>query len=177
MNRQIAARLARELMDRHGLNEWKIEWSRAKRTHGQCVYAKKTLIFSAVAFDHIGESEARDTILHEIAHALVGPSAAAHGYVWKGKCLEIGGTGKQYVSREASDAIPAAWIGTCRNGHITKQHRAPLRVKACGRCSSRFDPNNIYTWKHNNRPVCLREMPNRYAKEAIAIHNRYGVKF
>lgn len=167
------ARLARTLMNQHGLSDWKIEWSRAKKTHGLCRYSTKTLVFSAVAFQHIGEAEVRDTILHEIAHALAG-HRAGHGPEWRRVCLAIGGNGKQYVTREAAQAVPAAWVGTCRNGHTSQMHRAPLRVKACGHCSPSFRPENVYTWKQNGRTVPVGQMPDRYVREIVNMRSRYA---
>lgn len=171
------ARLARTLMNQHGLSDWNIKWSRAKKTHGLCQYSTKTLTFSAVAFAHIGEEEVRNTILHEIAHALAGASAG-HGYKWKQIHREIGGTGAQYVTRTASATIPTAWTSECSKGHKgSGQHRAPLRVKACAKCSSVWRPENILTWKKNGVKVCLRDMPDRYKQEAVSLNARYGVKF
>jgi predicted SprT family Zn-dependent metalloprotease len=177
VNRYAAARLARKLMDEHGLQDWKIVWTRAKNTHGQCCYSIRTLKFSAVAFDHIGEAEVRNTILHEIAHALAG-AGTGHGWKWQQIHRQIGGTGQQFVTKTASVSIPAAWIGECPNGHKSSgYHRAPLRVRSCGECSPRFDPRFILSWKHNGRRVCIAEMPQRYRAEVVVMNNRYGVKF
>lgn len=168
------AKLARSLMNEHGLNDWKISWSRAKKTHGRCIYGIKTLEFSAVAFSHIPEDEVRETILHEIAHALAG-SAAKHGIVWQRVYRSIGGTGGQYVSTVAAKAIPVAWIGKCANGHESNgQHRAPLRVKACGKCSSAWRPENIFSWYKNGRKMHISEMPDRYRQEFTRLVIKHG---
>jgi hypothetical protein len=42
-----------------------------------------------VSVDRNGAEEIVDTILHEIAHALVGPRHG-HDTVWKAKCTDIG---------------------------------------------------------------------------------------
>jgi predicted SprT family Zn-dependent metalloprotease len=163
-------------MDQHGLTAWKIIWTRAKRTHGRCNYTARTLEFSSVAFAHIGEAEVRDTILHEIAHALAG-HAAAHGYRWQTICRQIGGSGMQYVSKEAAAALPTTWEGRCPKGHVGIQsYRAPLRVKACTKCSNGrgFQPEYIFAMYHNGRRVNLGQMPVRYAKEIMALRARYG---
>lgn len=168
------AKLARALMNEHGLSDWKIKWSRAKNTHGRCFYGIKTLEFSGVAFAHISEDEVRNTILHEIAHALAG-AEAGHGHVWKTIHRNIGGTGAQYVAKAAAKAIPVAWIGRCPNGHESNgQHRAPLRVKACGKCSRGWSPENIYSWYKNGRKMHISEMPVRYRQEFTSIVNKHG---
>jgi predicted SprT family Zn-dependent metalloprotease len=168
------ARLARKMMDEHGLTDWKIAWSRAKKTHGLCNYATRTLTFSAVAFAHIDEAEVRNTILHEIAHVFAG-GLAGHGPSWQRIHRSIGGTGEQYVSKTASKAIPTAWVGKCRNGHESNgQHRAPLRVKFCAKCSPRWKPENVFVWYKNGRRMHVTEMPVRYQAEARTIVNQYA---
>lgn len=167
------ARLVRQMMNEHGLQDWKIAWTRAKKTHGLCCYSIKTLKFSAVAFAHIPEEEVVQTILHEIAHALAG-SVAGHGPAWVRVLRSIGGTGGQYVSREAAQAIPTAWEGRCPAGHTTGQHRAPLRVKACGKCSRVYRPENVYRWYHHGRAVGLGGMPQRYVTEVVSMRRTYG---
>lgn len=169
------ATLVRKMMNEHGLQDWKIAWSRAKKTHGRCYYATKTLEFSSVAFAHIDEAEVRDTILHEIAHALAG-YAAGHGYQWRAIHRQIGGTGAQYVSQAAAKAIPTAWVGKCRQGHTLGQHRAPLRVKACGKCSPTWRFENIMDWYQNGQKVSMGSMPVRYRNEYYSVLAKYGAK-
>lgn len=170
------ATLVRKMMNEHGLSDWKIAWSRAKKTHGLCNYTTRTLTFSAVAFAHIDESEVRNTILHEIAHALAGP-LAAHGWKWQQIHRQIGGTGAQYVSQTAAKAIPVAWVGKCRNGHVNSgQHRAPLRVKACGQCSPRWKFENVMEWYQHGRKVSVSSMPDRYRNEYYSLLAKYGAK-
>lgn len=166
-------RLARQLMDQHGLTDWKLVWNRAKRTHGQCNYSTRTITLSEV-MQHVSDEDFVDTVLHEIAHALVGSGVEAHGYVWRRKAIEIGGTGTQYVSREASQAVPAAWEGHCPVcSKVARQHRAPLRVKACA-CGVRFRPERVLRWHKHGQPVPLGMMPSRYVTEAIRMRSQFG---
>jgi predicted SprT family Zn-dependent metalloprotease len=161
-------------MDEHGLTRWKIGWNRAKKTHGMCQHSTWTLTFSTVAFDHIGEAEVRETILHEIAHALVGPGHE-HDSTWRSMYRRIGGTGGQFVSQEAAKAIPTAWVPRCPAGHTGHGlHRAPLRVKGCGQCSRTWKPETVMTWYHNGRRVPIGAMPVRYVREALVLRAKYG---
>ena len=167
-------RLARQLTDQHGLTAWKLVWNRAKDTHGLCDYRTMTITLSE-AMQHVSDQDYLDTVLHEIAHALVGPGHA-HGYVWRRQCLAIGGNGQQYVSKAASAAVKATapWEGRCpKCTHVTRQHRAPLRVKAC-RCGVRFRPEHVLVWHKDGRRVPLGQMPVRFVTEAIRMRAQFG---
>lgn len=83
-----AERLARRLMAKHGLVEWSFAFDRAKRRFGCCHHTTKTLSLSRHLTLLNGEEAVRDTILHEIAHALT--PGAHHGPAWRAKCRELG---------------------------------------------------------------------------------------
>ena len=72
-----AARMARALMAEHGLRGWSLVFDRAKRRAGICRYDQRVIGLSAPLTALHGEADVRDTVLHEIAHALVG---ARHGH-------------------------------------------------------------------------------------------------
>lgn len=87
---QGIANLARLLMDKHGLKHWRFEFDRAKRRVGCCKHRIQTITLS-YHYCTRGNSvvDIKDTILHEIAHALAGPGAG-HGPKWKAICRQIG---------------------------------------------------------------------------------------
>lgn len=92
MDLKRAADLAAELMDRHGLltRGWIFEFDTiSKRRCGQCTHSTKTINLSVSYVTLNREELVRDTILHEIAHALVG-RGHGHDRTWKLKCVEIG---------------------------------------------------------------------------------------
>ena len=92
---RIAA-MARELMDEHGLDAWTFAFLEAERRLGDCHFQERVIrIGRAHALD-ASEAEIRDTILHEIAHALAGPEAR-HGPVWKATAKRIGATPRANV--------------------------------------------------------------------------------
>lgn len=84
---------ARKLMLSHGLSEWEFGINNNVRRAGVCHYPTASspgrIELSAHFIEHNSEEEIRDTILHEIAHALVGPRHG-HDAVWQAKCREIG---------------------------------------------------------------------------------------
>jgi len=91
----IAAQtLATELLTRHGLTAegWTFAFDRAQRRLGACKYNRKQITISHYMTVAADRHTVHQTLLHEIAHALVG-HAAAHGPVWKAKAASIGYTG------------------------------------------------------------------------------------
>ena len=74
--------LARSEMDKNGLFDWKLDLDHAKVRAGACFFREKKISFSRNFVKNSNESEIYDTILHEIAHALVGPKHG-HNVVWK----------------------------------------------------------------------------------------------
>ena len=83
------AATARELMDLHGLSDWALVYGESQRRLGLCKH-KDQLI--RIALHHALDDEdhdIRDTVLHEIAHALAGPGHG-HGARWKEIAARIG---------------------------------------------------------------------------------------
>lgn len=91
-----AADRARELMDRHGLDEWALRFNGARKKLGECRPLQKLILISRVHALNGAPGQVTDTILHEIAHALVGP-AAHHGPEWKAAARRLGATPRANV--------------------------------------------------------------------------------
>jgi predicted SprT family Zn-dependent metalloprotease len=89
MDMADAEKLATQLMHQHGLDGWQFKWDRATKRLGSCNYTRKRITLSAHQTKNRQELEVKDTILHEIAHALL-PPRTGHGKLWKAKCVEIG---------------------------------------------------------------------------------------
>src|SRR5437879_2661559 len=69
--RSEVRKLALTLIAQHGLHDWTVAFNKRKRTLGLCRYGVKAIELSVYLVDRNGEEEIRDTILHEIVHALV----------------------------------------------------------------------------------------------------------
>ncbi|WP_176770701.1 SprT-like domain-containing protein [Microbacterium sp. 77mftsu3.1] len=82
--------LARELMDEHGLTDWRIRIDNTTRRLGACDRSRKTILLSRQYITAGSAQQTRDTILHEIGHALAGPGEG-HGQNWKSIVASIGG--------------------------------------------------------------------------------------
>lgn len=151
MRGEDALVLALQLMNEHDLTRrgWRFGWLNSVRTMGQCQYTlggggfiKLSRKLVAVA----PESEVRDTILHEIAHALVGPGHH-HNHIWRRQALAIGCNGQRCHNVK----LEAPWNATCgKCGTVHSRHRLTFKVRQfahCGKC--RMSPETKLTWSRS----------------------------
>ncbi|MEX2672648.1 MAG: SprT-like domain-containing protein [Phycisphaeraceae bacterium] len=108
-----AQQLALDLMDRHGLREsgWRFAWGHGKRLLGSAqvrravhrptgrIIETKTLRLSRHLVRLNDDFEVRDTILHEIAHAIAGVENG-HNHIWRKVCREIGARPQRLAGEE-----------------------------------------------------------------------------
>lgn len=146
MHTTAALRLARSLMDAHGLHAWSVGLDRAKTRAGVTVFAQRRISLSAPLTRLHDEGHVRDTILHEIAHAVVGP-AHGHDSVWKAKAREIGASDARCFTSAAAREL-APFIGICPAGHEVRRHKRPTRLVSCSQCAPRFELGNLFEWTH-----------------------------
>ena len=98
---------ARTLMDDHGLEEWTFGFNRAIGRAGICYTSRKHISLSKPLTEARTAEEVTMTILHEIAHALVGPRHA-HDNVWRRTFIELGGNGSRtYTASPAVEELQA----------------------------------------------------------------------
>ncbi|MBD3783249.1 MAG: SprT-like domain-containing protein, partial [Micrococcales bacterium] len=153
MEVQQALAMGRRLVREHGLDGWTVVADRAKTRAGVCRFARRQIGISGPLTTLHSESEVRDTLLHEIAHALVGPEHG-HDAVWRETAVRIGCSGERCVPADAP-RVPGDWVGRCPAGHERSRHRAPTRVMSCGRCSRTFDPQHLFSWTFRGRRASL----------------------
>lgn len=92
MKLEDAEKLALFLMSRHGLSNWSFGFNRRKRSLGSCVSVPGQpgrIELSRDWTEVLDEDEVRQTLLHEIAHALVGVEKG-HGYAWRYTARTLG---------------------------------------------------------------------------------------
>ncbi|MDE2313625.1 MAG: SprT-like domain-containing protein [Elusimicrobia bacterium] len=134
-----AASLARRLLDIHGLMEWRFSFDRSRRRFGVCNWNAKTIGLSRPLTELNGEIHVRDTILHEIAHALAG-RLAGHGPKWRQAALLAGANPRRCYDRSVT-LPPLPLLLRCPTcGASREVARRFKRKRSCGRCSNRFDP-------------------------------------
>ncbi len=144
MKLEDARSLAEALMRKHNVPPaWSFCFDRAKVRFGKCDYRKKRISLSSHLVQLNDEPEVRDTILHEIAHALA-PRDAGHGPVWRAQALAIGCNGTRCYGTEVQRPRPK-YKGTCGAcGRVIYRHRR--KVIACGQCTRVFDPRFAFVW-------------------------------
>lgn len=168
MNLFEARRLAVSLMHQFGLSAWRLEFSKAKTRSGECRHDRRTLVLSAPMVTVMSPSEVTETVLHEIAHALVGPEHG-HDDVWRLTAQRIGATGR--VTLHTSAAPAHDWVGTCPQGHRAERHRRPAHPMSCGECARGFEVSSLVTWQFKGRSV---PMTPAYRAEEAALKAAAG---
>ena len=121
-----------ELMKAHGLaaKGWVARLDDSRSRAGACDYSKKRILLSRLYVRVVGRSELDDTILHEIAHALVGPHHH-HDAVWRAKARAIGCSGDRCHTLRFS---PPRWIVACQGGCFSRPAHRRRRHAVCRRC-------------------------------------------
>ena len=122
---------AEKLMTEHGLWKWRFGFDQASRRGGRCAFDRQEISLSEAFVIAASPTEVTDTILHEIAHALVGPKHG-HDAVWKATAHQIGCSGR--VTHDI-DFSTARWILTCTTcGWCIPRirRRKGLVCKTCG---------------------------------------------
>ena len=138
MNLHEAQRLARQLMDKHGLADWSFRFDRSRKRFGMCAAARRLISMSAYLTHLNSEAKVRDTILHEIAHAL--EPGDGHGTRWKARCLALGAKPVRCYSSAEIVTPPqpsAAYSIGCTTCQWWSDRRRILgRRLICRRCGS-----------------------------------------
>jgi predicted SprT family Zn-dependent metalloprotease len=131
---ETVSRWARMVMDSFGLCEWRFGYDRATRRLGCCNYRTMMISLSRHFVRMNGLPEIRQTLLHEIAHALSGPGHG-HGRVWRAMANRVG---CRPVRCGRAEMPAGKWRASCpgcsRGFH---RHKSPKRMtgwhcRACG---------------------------------------------
>lgn len=135
MNIFEVSSLARGLMKKHGLGHWVFQFDRAKRRAGRCSFSLELISLSENFALRNEPADVTDTILHEIAHALVGPHIG-HGPIWRAMARKIGAKPIRCYG-DHINMPKGRWRATC-NGCKKEfyYHRRPKYItgRYCRRC-------------------------------------------
>lgn len=132
---------AETLLKKHGLQSWRFGFDQALRRGGRCAFDRQEISVSEQFAFAASDEEVTDTILHEIAHALVGPKRG-HDATWKATAKRIGCSGRVTHNIEFSVARWVLTCTTCGWREPRLRRRRGLVCKGCGRAVE-FQPNIV----------------------------------
>ena len=153
-----AISLSKSLLNQYPeLSEWGVTTNKRKRSFGICSYRYRRIELSEFLIPHMTDKAIKDTIIHEIAHALT--RGHNHDYVWRRKCIELGGDGRRvggddkYInaleSRKNFDKT-AKYTLTCPVcGDSHGRHRKTSKSSSCGKCCNYYNEKYKFIVKQN----------------------------
>ena len=121
---------AQELLRQHGLPDWRFRFDHGSRRAGCCRFDRREISLARQFALVAPAEEILDTLLHEIAHALVGKKHN-HDAVWRAKAMAIGGTGRRCHSLRFA---PPRYIVFCTRGCWIATAERRRRNVICRRC-------------------------------------------
>jgi predicted SprT family Zn-dependent metalloprotease len=125
----------RTLLDSHGLHDWTVRFNRASNVYGICKYRTKEILLSDVLCLLNSREQTRDTILHEIAHALT-PRDSGHGYEWKSVARQIGAKPERcFSAQEVATPKKKYWYGCELCGRHSFCNRKKKLNRSCVPCA------------------------------------------
>lgn len=152
MNTKQALKLATDLKNKYGLREWCVKLTGSKFYFGKCCYSERCIRLSRLLVELNNEHTVRDTILHEIAHAIL--PMCGHNTAWRKLFISMGGNGERCYNSSTTILPPANYAGVCPNGHTATRYRMSKRTvaMACTKCcrnysNGKYDPKFMFNWK------------------------------
>jgi len=141
------------LVARHLGGGWSFALDHARTRLGYCRFVERRISCSRYLIAYLADDEVEQVILHEIAHALVGPGTG-HSRAWQRTARALGYTGGRTI------AVPEArlstrWRGTCAAGHEILRHRRPRYAVLCGACAAR-GLRHLVTWQDRGLDLLAR---------------------
>lgn len=137
MDLLAAEHLAKNLIEEH-VPHYSFEWNELKTAIGICSERRLTIFLSKHWVEALDPESVKDTILHEIAHAIAGCDAN-HGQAWKAACVQLGANPSrcQMVSKEIMNKVPHKYEAVCSCEHVFVAHRLGRHIR-CGnyRCNT-----------------------------------------
>lgn len=139
-------------MAKHELFGWRFQFDDAVRRFGYCSYKKEIISISRNLVELNSEEKVRDTILHEIAHALC-DRKDGHNSNWIFKARAIGCDGERCYNHEEIETPELKWKATCSKcGRVVNYARRPKNRRSCGECTPhRFDENCLLIIEANEK--------------------------
>ena len=134
--------IRKHMAEAAGSHGWTLGFDLAPSRAGVCRFNERRIDLSVSYCLGATRADVHDTILHEIAHALVGPRHN-HDQVWKAKAQEIGCTGDR--CHRVQHTIPN-WVGECGCGQQWFRQKLQRRMmfnRVCAKCKGSIK------WRHH----------------------------
>ena len=134
----LGEQLIREHEIKSGLKAgWQFAFDLAPARGGSCRYKEKQITLSVTYCLKAAKEEIIDTILHEIAHAIVGPKHG-HDATWKIVARRIGCTAERCHNVQHTSP---RWHGQCGCGQQWERQRLSrsIRTSRCGKCRGNIE--------------------------------------
>lgn len=125
--KQVADK-AYNLIAEHGLVNWQVQFNNRTVVVGETDHLEKTLTFSKKFIKVAEEHEFYGVLMHEIAHALLGPGFG-HGERFIEKCMQIG--------------VPEEYATYATKKHIRKYM---YKCSECGYAGSHNSHKDVYCY-------------------------------
>lgn len=133
-------RFAYRLLKENGLTAWRVGFNHNVR-FGVCKHDEKAIFISLVGMQYSTPEAIRDTVIHEVAHAVVGPGNG-HNAKWVRAAKKLGLENPQRLASEKTGSDvqrkreeTAKWRGRCKCERVFYRHRLTKNVRRTGRCT------------------------------------------
>ena len=124
---------AEALIRLHLDDTWSFRFDRAAKRAGLTDYSTRRISVSKHLAARWDDDDVHQILLHEVAHAMVGPGNA-HGPRWQRAARGLGYVGGRTHHGQIA-AERAGWVGACPGGHEHVRFRAPRGRYACKPCT------------------------------------------
>ena len=140
----IAARASAWLVA-HQLEGWSFQFDHATRRAGCCHYQTQVISLAHAYARTAPDAEIDDTLLHEIAHALVG-KAHGHDQLWRATAVALGCSGHRCHDVQFT---PPRYMVTCVNACWVTTAERRQRGAVCRTChgSVRYATYTEHRWQ------------------------------
>ena len=163
MKASEAQALANQLMKQYLSPDWHFMWMNTKRSCARCSFRFRLIELNSTYIQFAPDDDIKNSILHEIAHAIAGP-AAGHGWAWKIACRQVGCAGDRLARGEHIDNFvmsQAKYVADCPCGVPHIRNRKATGIYTCSQCKTPL------TWRLNkptrlaaqNTPITRTESP------------------
>lgn len=124
------------------LHDWELKFSNQKRHLGYCRPRRKIISISQAFMQTNPFSIMKDTLLHEIAHALhfLEAGKTNHSNGWKKYALRVGCEPKRCATGEGLNMPQGNYVGVCPVcNKATHFYRKVKRTYSCSHCTKSYD--------------------------------------